>query len=353
LSLAEFLVSKMSKRGLILISALLAFFLCAFVVLYIGYFLISPAGVDEKEEVFIVKKGAGLRAVATELEERRLIRSKHLFMVWAILRGGTRDIKAGEYTLSQSLPPVRIFHILASGAVKTYPVTIPEGLTAEQIADILAKKNLIDKGEFMSLVGDKTLVASYHIDGPSLEGYLYPDTYLISRDMGAKGLVDLMVNRFWHVYNSLIRDQKSSAGGLSQLREVVTLASIVEKETGLAEERPIIASVFLNRLKKRMRLESDPTVIYGLKDFDGNLKREDLRTPSPYNTYIHHGLPPGPIANPGREALSAVIDPVKTDYLYFVSKNDGSHYFSTTLKEHNRAVARFQKRRRSPLGTPR
>ena len=353
MSLAEFLVSKMSKRGLILISALLAFFLCAFVVLYIGYFLISPAGVDEKEEVFIVKKGAGLRAVATELEERRLIRSKHLFMVWAILRGGTRDIKAGEYTLSQSLPPVRIFHILASGAVKTYPVTIPEGLTAEQIADILAKKNLIDKGEFMSLVGDKTLVASYHIDGPSLEGYLYPDTYLISRDMGAKGLVDLMVNRFWHVYNSLIRDRKSAAGRLSQLREIVTLASIVEKESGLAEERPIIASVFLNRLKKRMRLESDPTVIYGLKDFDGNLKREDLRTPSPYNTYIHHGLPPGPIANPGREALSAVIDPLKTDYLYFVSKNDGSHYFSTTLKEHNRAVARFQKRRRSPLGTPR
>ncbi len=343
----------MSKRGLILISALLAFFLCAFVVLYMGYFLISPAGVDEKEEIFIVKKGSGLRPVATELEERGLIRSRHLFMVWAILKGGTRNIKAGEYSLSQSLPPVRMFHILASGAVKTYPVTIPEGLTAEQIAEILAKKNLIDKGEFISLVRDKTLVASYHIDGPSLEGYLYPDTYLISRDMGAKGLIDLMVNRFWHVYNSLIRDQKSSAGGLSELREVVTLASIVEKETGLAEERPIIASVFLNRLKKRMRLESDPTVIYGLEDFDGNLKRGDLRTPSPYNTYIHHGLPPGPIANPGREALSAVIDPVKTGYLYFVSKNDGSHYFSTTLKEHNRAVARYQKRRRSPFGRPR
>jgi UPF0755 protein len=353
LSLAELLVGKMSKRGLILISALLAFFLCAFVVLYMGYFLISPAGVDEKEEVFIVKKGSGLRPVATELEERGLIRSRHLFMVWAILKGGTRNIKAGEYSLSQSLPPVRMFHILASGAVKTYPVTIPEGLTAEQIAEILAKKNLIDKGEFISLVRDKTLVASYHIDGPSLEGYLYPDTYLISRDMGAKGLIDLMVNRFWHVYNSLIRDQKSSAGGLSELREVVTLASIVEKETGLAEERPIIASVFLNRLKKRMRLESDPTVIYGLEDFDGNLKRGDLRTPSPYNTYIHHGLPPGPIANPGREALSAVIDPVKTGYLYFVSKNDGSHYFSTTLKEHNRAVARYQKRRRSPFGRPR
>ena len=337
----------MSKRGLILVSALLAFFLCAFAVLYIGYSLISPAGANEKEEVFIVKKGTGLRAVATELERRGLIRSRHLFILWAILKGGARDIKAGEYSLNQSLPPVRIFRILASGAVKTYPVTIPEGLTAEQIADILAKKNLIDKGEFMSLVEDKTLAASYHIDGPGLEGYLYPDTYLISRDMGAKGVIDLMVNRFWHVYNSLIKDQKSAAGGLSQLRQLVTLASIVEKETGLAEERPIIASVFLNRLKNSMRLESDPTIIYGLKDFDGNLKREDLRTPSPYNTYIHHGLPPGPIANPGREALSAVIDPVKTDYLYFVSKNDGSHYFSTTLEEHNRAVARYQKTPRS------
>jgi len=339
----------MSKGGLILTSALLAFFLCAFIALYVGYSLINPAGADKKEEIFIVKKGSGLRTVATELERRRLIKSKDLFMLWAILKGGTRDIKAGEYSLNRSMAPVRIFNILASGAVKTHPLTIPEGLTAEQIADILAKKNLVNKREFMSLVRDKTRVASYHIDGPSLEGYLYPDTYLISRDLDARELVDLMVRRFWKVFNDLIRGQKRDMS----LREIVTLASIVEKETGLAEERPVIASVFLNRLKKRMRLESDPTVIYGLKNFDGNLKRKDLRTPNPYNTYTNHGLPPGPIANPGRESLMAVINPAETDYLYFVSRNDGSHCFSTTLKEHNRAVVRYQKRRRSLSDKPR
>ena len=336
----------MSKRGLILISALLIFVLLSFVALYFGYFLISPAGFDKKEEIFIVEKGSGLRTVAAELERRRLIKGKNLFMLWVFLKGSTGDIKAGEYSLNQSMPPVRIFHILTSGAVRTYPLTIPEGLTAEQIADILAKKNLVNKMEFISLVREKTLAASYRIDGPSVEGYLFPDTYLISKDMGARELIDLMVNRFWDVLNDLMRGQKTSMPVL----EIVTLASIVEKETGLAEERPVIASVFLNRLKKRMRLESDPTVIYGLKGFDGNLKRKDLHVRSPYNTYVNFGLPPGPIANPGRDSLMAVISPAKTDYLYFVSRNDGSHHFSATLKEHNRAVVRYQKRRRSISG---
>lgn len=339
----------MSKKGLIFIPALLIFILFSFIALYSWHLLISPAGVDKKEEIFIVRKGSGLKTVATKLERRRLIKSKDLFMLWAILKGGTRDIKAGEYSLNQTMAPVRIFNILASGVIKTHSLTIPEGLTAEQIADLLAKRNLADKMEFISLVRDKTLVASYHIDGPSLEGYLFPDTYIISRDMGARGLIDLMVNRFWNVFNALIEGRRK----LMPLVEMVTLASIVEKETSLAEERPVIASVFLNRLKKRMRLESDPTVIYGIKDFDGNLKRKDLRTPGPYNTYINYGLPPGPIANPGREALMAVINPAETDYIYFVSKNDGSHHFSATLKEHNRAVDRYQKRRRSISGKPR
>jgi len=332
----------MSKRGLILISALLIFVLFSFMALYFGYFLISPAGFDKKEEIFIVKKGSGLRTVAAELERRRLIKGKNLFMLWVFLKGSTGDIKAGEYSLNQSMAPVRIFNILTSGAVKTYPLTIPEGLTAEQIASILASRDLVNRMEFISLVRDRSLAASYRVDGPSLEGYLFPDTYVISKDMGARELIDLMVNRFWDVFNDLMRGQRISMPVL----EIVTLASIVEKETGLAEERPVIASVFLNRLNKRMRLESDPTVIYGLKGFDGNLKRRDLRVHNPYNTYINFGLPPGPIANPGRESLRAVISPAKTDYLYFVSKNDGSHHFSATLKEHNRAVVKYQKRRR-------
>jgi UPF0755 protein len=332
----------MSTRRLIFISVLLVFVLCIFIAFYFGYFLMRPAGFDQKEEIFIVKKGTGLKSVATELERRKLIKSKDLFIFWALLKGGSRDLKAGEYSLNQSMSSITIFTILASGAVKTHPLTIPEGLAAEQIADILAQKGLVDKREFMALAMDKNLAASCHIDGQSLEGYLFPDTYLLSRDMGARQIIDLMIKRFWDIFSNLKKGHETPLS----LREIVTLASIVEKETGLAEERPLIASVFLNRLKRRMRLESDPTVIYGLKDFDGNLTKKDLQSPSPYNTYRNRGLPPGPIANPGRESLKAVINPAQTDYLYFVSRNDGSHYFSTTLREHNRAVIRYQKRRR-------
>jgi len=315
--------------------------------LYFGYFLVSPAGIDKKETIFIVKKGAGLRAVANELRRKSLIKSKDLFILCAILKGGTKDVKAGEYSLNQSMSPLRIFNILSTGAIKTYTLTIPEGLTAQQIADLLAKKNLTNMSEFIPLVMDKTLAASYHIDGTNLEGYLFPDTYVISRDTGARELIDLMIKRFQKIFTDLIKDQESTTGRLLPAKDIVTLASIVEKEAGLPEEKPIIASVFLNRLKKRMRLESDPTVIYGLKNFDGNLKKKDLRTPGPYNTYLNYGLPPGPIANPGRESLMAVLKPAKTNYLYFVAKNDGSHHFSASLSEHNKAVYRYQKRRRS------
>jgi UPF0755 protein len=336
----------MSKRGFIFTSALLIFILCIFVVLYFGYFLMSPAGDDTKEEIFVVKKGSGLRTVAAELETRGLIKSKDLFVLWAIFKGGSKHLKAGEYGLTKSMAPVRIFHLIASGAVKTYPVTLPEGLTVDQIAGILAEKNFVNKEEFIALAMDTTLAAAHHIDGPSLEGYLFPDTYFVSGDMGSREIIDLMVKRFWDVYSGLAKDFQPRMS----LRDIVTLASIVEKETGLPEERAVIASVFLNRLRKRMRLESDPTVIYGIKDFDGNLKKRDLDSSSPYNTYCHYGLPPGPIANPGKESLRAVLFPAETDYLYFVSKNDGSHHFSATLSEHNRAVATYQKRRHSKSG---
>ncbi len=337
----------MSKRGLIFTLALLIIILFSFMALYFGYFLVNPAGIDKKETIFIVKKGAGLRTVANELRRKRLIKSKDLFILCAILKGGTKDIKAGEYSLNQSMSPVRIFNILSTGAIKTYTLTIPEGLTAKQIADLLATKNLVNIREFISLVMDKTLAASYNIDGTNLEGYLFPDTYVISRDTGARELIDLMIKRFQKIFYALIKDQESTTGRLLPTKDIVTLASIVEKEGGLAEEKPIIASVFLNRLKRRMRLESDPTVIYGLKNFDGNLKKKDLRTPGSYNTYLNYGLPPGPIANPGRESLMAVVHPAETDYLYFVAKNDGSHHFSASLSEHNKAVYRYQKRRRS------
>ena len=341
----------MSKRVLVFSSILSAFVLFAFMALYFGYFLITPASEDNKEQTFIVKRGSGLKAIAGELREKRLIKGKNLFILWAMLTGKTKNIMAGEYGLSQSMAPVKIFNILTSGMVRTHYLTIPEGLAAEQIAELLGKSDLvnINKKEFLDLVNDKALVTSYNIDGPNLEGYLFPDTYLISRDISAKELINLMVKHFWGVFNALEKDSELSVEKLMPIKNIVTLASIVEKETGRAEERPMIASVFTNRLRKKMRLESDPTVIYGLQDFDGNLTKKDLRSPNPYNTYMNYGLPPGPIANPGKESLIAVINPSKTDYLYFVSKNDGSHYFSSTLAEHNKAVAKYQGRYRSRL----
>jgi len=312
----------MSKRGLLFTSALLILILFSFMALYVGYFLISPAGIDKKEVTFMVKKGSGLRIIAHELERERLVKSKNLFILCAILKGGTKDIKAGEYSLNQTMSPVRIFHILSTGAIKTYTITIPEGLTVQQISALLAKKNLTNMSDFITLVTDKSLIASYHINGTSLEGYLFPDTYIIGRDIDAQQLIDLMVKRFKKIFSSLLAEEERIPGKELPTNDIV-------------------------RLKKGMRLESDPTVIYGLKDFAGNLKKRDLRTPGPYNTYLNYGLPPGPIANPGRESLKAVINPAETDYLYFVAKNDGSHHFSTTLSEHNKAVYRYQKRNRN------
>ena len=336
----------MLRKKNFFIYGLVTFALLSIMTLYFGYFLISPGSNENKETIFIVKKGSGLKTIAADLRRKGLIKNQSLFIVMAILRGECKNLKAGEYSLNLSMSPVTIFNVLTSGTIKTYSLTIPEGFTAEQIANTLGKTNLINKNEFAALVNDKEIAVSYNIDGQGLEGYLFPDTYLISRNMEARDLIDIMVKHFRRVFKEVTESRKFAASQSLSEREVVTLASIVEKETANPEERPVIASVFLNRLKRGMRLESDPTVIYGLEKFNGNLTRRDILTPTQYNTYIIYGLPPGPIANPGRESLMAVINPTITDYLYFVSKNNGSHYFSETLSEHNRAVVKYQKKRR-------
>jgi UPF0755 protein len=183
-----------------------------------------------------------------------------------------------------------------------------------------------------------------NVPADSFEGYLFPDTYFFPRGVLAKDIITTMVNRFWTQFGV---DWKERADELGlSVHEVITLASIIEKETGVSSERPIISSVFHNRLKKRMRLESDPTVIYGISDFDGNITRKHLDTHTPYNTYRIRGLPPGPIANPGAAAIESALFPAETDYLFFVSKKDRTHKFSTTILEHNRAVRKYQLRRK-------
>jgi len=338
-----------TRTRLVFISIGLFFLVIAFLSLGFGLFLMSPADKGGADQIFFVKEGSPLKEVAGDLEKTGLVTNKTLFVLWTRVKGYGKDIRAGEYSLSPAMAPVQLIEILRKGLVLLHPVTIPEGFTRDQIADALADKGLADKNRFLELTRDKALLQQYGISGPSFEGYLFPDTYYFSRGMPTLAILDTMVKRFRQLVTPLLENSQPMA---MKFEDVVTLASIVEKETGRPEERPLIASVFLNRLKLGMRLESDPTVIYGIENFDGDLKKRDLTEKTPYNTYVIHGLTPGPIANPGLESIKAVIDPARTDYLYFVSRNDGSHQFSRTLAEHNRAVEIYQKRKgKSPEKT--
>lgn len=334
------------KRSLIIFTGFVSL-VAVILIMGFGLFFVKPAEKGGAHQFIIVREGMSLNEAADELERKGLITDDTLFILWAKLMGYSRKIKAGEYRLSSGMAPIRILEILTRGIIITHPVTIPEGFSRVQIAELLDRKELVDRERFLSVTDQPLFLKKYMISGPSLEGYLYPDTYQFGRGLSADSVIDTMIRRFRKLIEPFNRAIEESGMTLEQ---VVTLASIVEKETGRAEERPVIASVFLNRIKKGMRLESDPTVIYGLKGFNGNLTREDLSRPTPYNTYVIRGLPPGPIANPGLEAIKAVLYPARTDYLYFVSKNDGSHHFSRTLKEHNRAVMIYQVRRRSRSG---
>jgi UPF0755 protein len=240
------------------------------------------------------------------------------------------------------MTPAEILSKLLNGQVVLRPLTIPEGLTITQIADLVSQQGLTDRAEFIRLAKDRTFVTSLGIKAETLEGYLYPDTYKFPRPVKAREVLAAMVEKLRQMVGPdlLIRMQELKM----TMHEVLTLASIIEKETGSGGERPEISAVFHNRLKKHIPLQSDPTVIYGLSEFDGNLRKKDLSSPSPYNTYRVQGLPPGPIANPGIQAIRATLYPSDSRSLYFVSRNDGTHQFSATLIEHNQAVEKYQKR---------
>ena len=234
---------------------------------------------------------------------------------------------------------------LAEGRVRTHELRIPEGLTAVEIAGRVEAAGLAPAADFLDHVRDPAFVTELGVEGRSLEGYLFPETYQLARGLGARAIARTLVEEFLSVWEGIA--PLAEAQGRS-MAEVVTLASIVEKETSAPQERPLIAAVFLNRMRLGMRLETDPTVIYGIANFDGNLTRRHLNDASnPYNTYQIPGLPPGPIANPGEAALRSVVEPADTEYLFFVSRNDGTHVFSRTYREHVNAVNRFQRRRRS------
>jgi len=293
---------------------------------------------------FEIETGDALGPLARELERAGLIRSARAMGLLARWQQRAGRLHVGEYEISPSMSPDAILDVITTGKVKLHMVTVPEGLRASEIAVRLEAAGLAEAAPFLEVVQDPAFAASLGIPEPSLEGYLYPDTYRMARGLPPGDVARAFVEQFHRVWAEIA--PMAEERGLD-MHQVVTLASIVEKETADPSERPLIAAVFLNRLEKGMRLETDPTVIYGITDFDGNLKKRHLLDDSnPYNTYKIRGLPPGPIANPGVEALRAVVSPADTDYLYFVSRNDGTHYFSPTYREHVEAVNRYQKRRR-------
>ena len=305
---------------------------------------LAPLAAEAPELIFVVSPGDTLSAVTRNLEAEGLIRSAFATEWLARVRGLAEELRSGEYRLSATLRPRQILERIAEGRVATWEVALPEGWNAVQIGERLAAAGLVEREAWLAAVREPTLAAALGVEGESLEGYLFPETYRLPRGLAAPQVARVMVEQFHSVWQPIA--PLAAERGLS-MRQVVTLASIIEKESGVPEERPLIASVFLNRLARRMRLESDPTVIYGIPDFDGNLRRRDLENgENPYNTYRISGLPPGPIASPGAEALRAVVEPAQSDYFYFVSRNDGTHIFSRTYREHVIAVNEFQKRRR-------
>lgn len=302
----------------------------------------EPAGA--RTVSFQVEPGDSFWGVAAELEEMGMIRNARVARWFAESEDLASKLKVGEYELTDAQSTAEIFRILATGRVRTYPVVIPEGFRATEIAARLEAAGLANADRFLEIVFDPASPDRYGVEGPTLEGYLFPDTYRFAKGLPEGRIAKAMVSQFKRVRAELVPDPE--AFPLS-MREHATLASIVEKETGAAHERPLIAAVFLNRMKRRMRLQTDPTVIYGIENFDGNIKRRHLEDKSnPYNTYQIPGLPPGPIASPGREALRAVVEPEETPYLFFVSRNDGTHVFARTNAEHERNVDEFQRRRR-------
>lgn len=301
--------------------------------------------VDSGQTVYIPPR-TGFKDIQQQLVSAGVIRQDVRFFLLAGVLSSANRLKSGEYRFAPGVTPYQVLKVLEQGDSIKHVVTFPEGINIYQLAETLAQKKLLAAESFLGAAKDKDLLQELGIGAETFEGYLFPDTYYLTRMQTPEDIIRMMVARGQEVISGL--------GGLADnelhlsVHEILTLASIVEKEAATPVERRLVARVFFNRLQQGMLLQTDPTVIYGLENFNGNLTRRDLKSASPYNTYLVKGLPPGPIANPGRAAIDAVLHPAEGKYLFFVSKNDGTHHFSVTLQEHNSAVARYQRPAQKP-----
>lgn len=331
----------MLKRGIQIIVVLGVLFLgvCAAVCFYIQ----RPYFVEPKE--IEIAEGMTLRQIAHRLQEESVIPNATVFIFYAYAHQSANSLKAGEYRFEGVTRLSVVLDRLVLGEVLLHAIRVIEGWTYREIAQsvtalpFVAGPNFAEN--FIQLCEDRSILNSFQISAPTCEGSLFPNTYHVRKGITARDFLFLLIRQFQTVYAEQIASRAELSGRTQ--KDIVTLASLIEKETGVAEERVLVSSVLRNRLKKNMLLQIDPTIIYGLKNFNGNIRKTDISNPHPYNTYVHAGLPPGAICNPGLASLLAAVMPAETTYLYFVSKNDGTHFFSSTLEEHQAAVWKYQK----------
>jgi UPF0755 protein len=313
------------------------FFTCVLVVVitHTYIFVITPR-TPAKPLMIDIKPGMSAWEISAELERQGIISDKTMFMACAVISGKVTHLQAGSYVFEGTHYPFDIISILFRGRTLKYRITIPEGSTLFDVGAIVAETGLLSKSDFVSIATSSSTTEFFGIDAPTMEGFLYPDTYYLAPHMTSLEIMAKMVSRFNDVCPANMKERCRELG--MSVPEVVTLASIVQKEAVSSSEKPVIASVFYNRLRQNMPLQSDPTAIYGIDGFRRKIMPDDLRRESPYNTYRTQGLPPGPICSPDASSLRAALWPARTGYMFFVSKGNGTHYFSRTYQEHSQAI---------------
>lgn len=315
------------------------FLFSGFLLLPLSYayleFIIPIPEVTKVAEIQI-PQGTSFKQAAEILSREKLIRDKNIFLVVGRLTGLHRKIRAGYYALSGVMTPRDVLRLLAKGQIIEYEITIIDGDSLLEIGEKLSAKGIVDKKKFIEISKDMDFLKSYKIDAPSVEGYIFPETYKVPKGIEPRSVLGIMINKMREKYSYVFRERAAALGFAE--REILTLASIIEKEAVIDSERAVISAVYHNRLKKNMLLQADPTAIYGIKSSKEKITTKDLQRATPYNTYLIKGLPPGPIASPGIKSIIAALYPADAPYIYFVSNNDGTHQFSITEEAHFKAV---------------
>ncbi len=308
--------------------------------LYAAIELFMPVQTSNKNMEIEVPKGATFRQAVEILRSQNLIRDKRIFLVFGRLTGVDRRIRAGFYSLWTGMNPLEILKVLRKGKIIEYEVKILEGDSLLEITSAFVKTGIISSEEFMELARDSDFLATYDIKAPSIEGYIYPDTYFIPKGMKAEEALDIMISKMREKLTDKVNARTQELGMTKNL--VLTLASIIEKEAVVDSERELISAVYHNRLRKKMLLQADPTTIYGVKSSKERITLADLKRKTAYNTYVNKGLPPGPIASPSIKSIMAALYPANVPYIYFVAQDDRSHRFSETAAQHEEAVKRYR-----------